>query len=117
MSPIPFSLPDLNMGFTEVKGAVYMDEEFLVLDIETSLFGEINTGDSIIKVEPTALREVRIETRIFRDRLVLVPKKRDLLDAVPGSHKGELQLRIWRKHRPKTHELVFELNHRITVGK
>ncbi len=117
MSPLPFTLPDIDMGFTEVKGVAYLDEEFLTLEVEAALFGEISKEDRIVKIEPTALRSVQFETGLLKDKIHIIPKTRELLDTVPGKHLGELCLKVWRKHRMTSREFVFEVNHRITVGK
>lgn len=116
MSPLPFTLPDIDMGFTEVKGVAYLDEEFLTLEVEAALFGEISKEDRIVKIEPTALRSIRLETGFFKDKIHVIPKTRELLDTIPGKHLGELCLKIWRKHRMNSRDFVFEVNHRITVG-
>lgn len=116
MSPLPFTLPDIDMGFTEVKGVAYLEEEFLTLEVEAALFGEISKEDRIVKIEPMALRSIRLETGFFKDKIHIIPKTRELLDTVPGKHRGELCLKVWRKHRMISRDFVFEVNHRITVG-
>ena len=112
MHPIPFQLPDLNSGFTEVKGVLYLDDEFLVFRVETALLGEFDKEHQVIKIEPRALDEIRLEPGIFRDRLCVRPKKRELLTAMPGTYETELVLKIWNRHRARAEHLVADVRRR-----
>lgn len=105
---IPFKGPDF--GLREVKGHVYLEnEEFLVFDVENALVGEFDTEKQLIKVAPQALLSVRLDERRVNDRLYIRPRSRDLLHAMPGSYKEELELKISRKHREKVEQLLYEL--------
>jgi hypothetical protein len=104
---IPFTLPD--DGFDEIEGLVYLDDGHLVLDLQSKFLG-LGKGDRrVIKVAPTALHDVALDTGLVRDKLRLLPRRLDLLEAVPGKHPREVALRIYRKHRPWTEDLVDEL--------
>lgn len=105
---IPFKASDV--GLREVKGELYLeDHEFLVLELQNALVGEFDTRQHIIKVAPRALAEVRLVERRRRDRLYIRPKQRELLDAMPGSHKDELELKTDRKYRDQIERLIYEL--------
>jgi hypothetical protein len=104
MSRIPFSLPDV--GLTEIKGLVSVDEGKLVLRIDSSLLGLLDTDEDVIQIEPDELEEIRVKRGLFRDRLVITPWETDVLDRVPGRHPSSLELRIWRKHRDALEHLV-----------
>lgn len=112
MNTIPFWLPEVEV-LTEVKGLVYLDEEFLVLEITTALLGEFNDERTTIKIEPEALDAVHHERGLFVDRLSLRPKKRTLLRAVPGTHRDALRLKIWRRHRADVATLLQRLRDRL----
>ncbi len=108
LSPIPFRVPD--EGLREIKGHVYLeDEEFLVFDVQNALVGEFDTKRQVIKIAPRALKEVDLSEGRFRDRLHVRPRNRDLLEAMPGSHKDELELKIRRKYRDQLVRLTYEL--------
>jgi len=106
MTPLRFQLPDLNAGLTEVRGVVYLDDPFLVLEVETAFMGEFEKEQQVIKIEPAALKEVRLDHGVFRDRLCLRPKSDALLNALPGEHAVEVRLKVWRTHRKRAVDLV-----------
>jgi hypothetical protein len=98
---------------TEIKGAVYLDTEFLVLDMEVASWGGLQKKDRIIKIEPKALDFVSFRRGLVKDQICLRPKSETFLNAVPGNHRGEVQLRIWRKYRLDGKLLVQELRRRM----
>jgi hypothetical protein len=101
---IAFTLPDV--GLREVKGLVYMDDDALVLKLHDALLGMLDDERKEIRIEPSALASVSIQRGLLRDRLVLRPKRPDLLDAVPGEHASAVELRVKRRHRGALEELV-----------
>ena len=111
MNSIPFWLPDID-AFTEVKGRVSLDDEFLVLEIETALFGEFDSEEQVIKIEPAALESIHLEEGLIKDHLCLRPKKHDLLQAAPGQHGHELRLKVWRNHRERVSALIAQVHTR-----
>jgi hypothetical protein len=110
---IAFTLPDLHGGFTEIEGAVYLDAEFIVLDLSLATLGGLRKKDRIIKIEPKALSSVSLLRGLAVDKICIRPKKDDLLDAVPGNHRGEVQLRVWRTRRLDSKLLVQETLRRM----
>lgn len=110
MSGIPFTLPDI--GLREIKGKIFMDEAYLILDVEDAFMGEFDKDHQVIKIEPGALKEIRLERGLFRDHLCLRPKNEELLRTIPGSFGVEVPLRIWKTHRRRTEELIDELARR-----
>jgi hypothetical protein len=111
MKRIPFTLPDI--GLREIRGEIYLTDSFLVLEIEDALLGEWDQDLKTIEIEPSALLEIRLERRLFKDRLALRPVARDLLEAVPGKHAREVVLEIWMKHRSAVVDLVDGVRGRI----
>lgn len=110
MNSIPFKLPDV--GLYEIEGYLYFEEDFLVFDVEKSLFGEFEADEQTIKVEPSAIEEMEFKKGVFKDKLCIRPKKHDLLKAMPGSFKEELKLSLSRKQRDKVYQLIDEFNRR-----
>jgi hypothetical protein len=104
MNRIEFTLPDV--GLREIRGMVYLEDGYLVLKVEDALMGEFDVDEHIIKVEPQALKYVRMRTGLLRDRLVIKPKRAKLLDLVPGKHTSTLELRVRRRDRENLEDLV-----------
>ncbi|MEM6644681.1 MAG: hypothetical protein AAF730_00360 [Bacteroidota bacterium] len=106
MNRIAFSLPDV--GLREVRGLVYIDDGFLVVQVKNMLLGMVDEEKDTIKIEPPALLSVHIRRGLIWDRLVIQPKKMDLLDMVPGQHKNSVDLRVLRKYRSDLERLLSE---------
>lgn len=107
MIRVPFNLPDV--GLREVEGMIWVEDGLIIIELKNKLFGLIDEDTNLIKIEPAALRDVQLKRRPFKDRLILAPKKRDLLDAVPGKHANDVQLRIWRSKRRDTERLLIAI--------
>ncbi|TDI71135.1 MAG: hypothetical protein E2O85_02505 [Bacteroidetes bacterium] len=113
MLSLPFEIPDVHAGFSEAKGVLRMEDEFLVFQVQTVTLGMFKEDPETIKIEIGALIDVRHERGLFRDKLYIRPKKLQLLDAMPGKHLLELRLKIRRKHRASALILVDSLRRRL----
>lgn len=111
VNSIPFQLPDANWGMTEIKGLLYLDEEFLVFDVRTGVSGGAKKKRHVIKIEPRALKAIRLDQGVMRDHLAVKPKERDLFRAMPGMYKGkdELTMKIHPRYRADAEHLVDEV--------
>lgn len=106
---VPFQLPDTNMGFTENSGLLYLEDEFLVFDINSGLQGIVKGDGQIIKIEVQALAAVRRVHGTMKDALYIRPKKPQLLDVVPGEHETEVKLKVPKAHREALDQLVAHI--------
>lgn len=109
---IPFSLAADGFGLTEAKGFLYLEADFLVFDVGTGLPGGAEKEQRIVKVEPAALAEVRLDRGLLRDTLYVRPKRPDLLEALPGRHAEALKLHVQRRHRAEAEQLVYAVQQR-----
>lgn len=114
MDRIAFKLPD--DGLREVDGFLYLDDEFLVIDLHTAFLGFADKERQTIKVDPAALEDVYLKRGLVRDRICVQPKRPDLLDAVPGKHDYELRLKTKRADRRRAERLVSTLAFRIQTA-
>ncbi len=106
--PIPFR--GGNVGLRRISGTLFLEgDECLVLDVRNALVGGVDSEQQLIKVAPRALKEVRLARGGQNDRLYVRPKNRNLLEAMPGAHKDELELKIHRKHRDSVERLIYDL--------
>jgi hypothetical protein len=107
MTRISFTLPDV--GLRELRGTAHVEDGFLVINIEDALLGLADAQRTTLKVAPEALSDVRIDRGLFRDKLIVEPKRASLLDAVPGTHRSDLRLRVSRKQRRDLERLLEDV--------
>ncbi len=106
-SSVPFKLSSTDMGFTEHEGLLYLENEFLVFDLQSGIAGGQKEDRHVIKVEPAALQDIEIKAGAVYDNLLIWPKKEKLLLAIPGNHKdGQIKLSVKRKHREALEKIV-----------
>ena len=113
MLSIPFEIPEVHAGFSEVKGVVRLEDEFLVFQIQTVTLGMFKGDPETIKIEVGAIYDIRHERGLFRDKLYIRPKKLQLLEAMPGKHGVEVQLKIRRKYRSSALILADAVRRRL----
>ena len=106
LDSVPFQLEDTNMGLTENFGLLYMEDEFLVFDLQSGLKGVTRWKRQLVKVEPKAINGIRLRHGKLKDTLLIKPKKNKLLQVIPGDHKIEVKLKIKKKHRSEAERLV-----------
>lgn len=107
MNRIKFTLPNVGLlELREVEGMVWLEDDLLVIEVSHKLIGLIDEEVETVKIEPSALQDIYLKTGFFKDRLILVPKKRELLEVVPGKHVNDVRLRIWRSQRRMIRELI-----------
>jgi hypothetical protein len=111
MTRIAFTLPDV--GLREVKGMAYVDDDgWLVLKLQDGVAGILDVQKKEVRIEPGALEDAHIRRGLFRDRLVLKPRRPALLDAIPGDHRASVDLRVGRRQRADLERLLDEIRAR-----
>jgi hypothetical protein len=95
-----------------VSGLLFLEEEFVVLEIQVVNFGLIKKQPEKVKAEYALVDSIRFEPGLFSDRIIIVPKKVEVLDAVPGSYKGEIVLKIEKRYRDDARRVVTETERR-----
>ncbi len=122
MNPVPFDLPDV--GLREISGMLYVEMPYLVFEVTDGLLGEFDKDKQVIKIELNALDEVSLKLGVVRDKIIIRPKKSDLLEVIPGNYNDELVLKVWKTNRSETEavfaaiqSLLLQKNHgRVTGG-
>ena len=114
-SSIPFQLPSANLGITEIKGQLTLEEEYLVFEVGTGISGGTKKKRQMIKIEPRAILDVWLDAGTFQDKLHIRPKTRELFRAMPGMYSGKeaLTLTIAKRHRENTEALVRDITPRL----
>ncbi len=117
MDSIPFKLPDSDWGLTEIRGLLYLEDEFLVFEVGQGIEGGSRDDYQIVKIELKALVEMDYKRGFLTDEISVRPKKRDLLEALPGRHAQVVTLSVRRKHRDAAETLVREAQRLMRVYK
>ena len=108
MSRVPFTLPDV--GLREIKGMISVEDGYLEIRVNSKILGLIDEDVEVIKIEPSAIVLVQIKNGLFRNKLIITPKKSELLDLIPGDHAASVSFRIKNKYRTELAVLVAQLN-------
>ena len=98
MRGIPFEV-ESSGGFSQSRGVVYVEDEDLVFEVQTTYIGFIQRAPEVYRVELTDLDEVRYKKGFLSDRVTLRTRPLEKLTAVPGAAQGELRLAVKRTHR------------------
>ena len=106
LGSIPFSIPSASQHFSEVTGLIYLDDEFLVFELQSGLPGLSRNSDDIIKIEPKALAHIHLNTALLKDVLYIRPKKEQLLTVIPGDRVEAVRLKINNTYRSEVKRLV-----------
>lgn len=103
---IPFTLGSTDLGLTEHAGLIYLEDEFLVFEIQSGISGGRKSDRQVIKIETKALRTIEISQGMRTDKLSVYPKKSALLDAVPGDHREKVVLNVPKRYRDQLEKLT-----------
>lgn len=117
LKSVPFQLPDTDFGLTEVKGLLYLEEEFLVFDIGTGTPGGAQQSQQVVKIEQRALASIETKRGMMHDQILVHPKKPDLLKVMPGKHEQALKLKIPKKNRLDAEHLVYEVQQQMNTDR
>ena len=110
MHSVPFQISEVHGGLTEGHGVAYVDDEYLVLEVQTSFLGMFKRDPRTYRIDLTDLESVRYRRGLWKDKLRLRTLTLDVLDPIPGVQKGELCLHFARKHRPGVDVLLDRLD-------
>lgn len=107
MANIPFEISDSHSD--EISGLLLLEEEFVVFEIRVRKWGLYKEPPELVKVEFGVIDNMRFERGFFKDSIFVVPKRSELLDAIPGDHKGELRLKVAKRYREEAQQFVAEV--------
>lgn len=107
MERIPFEIHD-SRGH-KVGGLLFLEDEFLVFDLQVRRWGLVKQPPETVKAELKVIERITFEQGFFGDRILVVPRRIELLDAIPGDHKGEVHLKIAKRYRSDAQDFVSEV--------
>ena len=107
MASIPFEI-QMKAG-SSLSGLLFIEDEFLVFDLPARKKGIFRRKPAEkIKVELALVDHLHVVPGIFWDHLYVVPRRSDLLRAIPGDHKGEIKMKIAKRHREQAEKMVSD---------
>ncbi len=95
---IPFQIPDIN-DTDEAEGFVYIEDDFLVFDVQVLAWGLSRSDTETVKVERGVIDGLRIERGWISDRLHVDTRNTSLLKALPGTHVSAVTVRTKKRYR------------------
>jgi hypothetical protein len=107
MASIPFSIDD-SRGHT-IGGLLFLEAEFVVFEIQVQKWGLYKEPVETVKAELGVIDSIRFEQGFFKDRLYLVPKRAELLAALPGDHTSEIKLKVNKRYRAEAQQFVLDV--------
>ena len=115
---IPFEV-DVYEGFAECHGLLYLKENYLVMEFQTkdSIFGVIKSKVKKLFISAEDIIKVDFEKKLFRTKLTIHTKSLNIAQKFPGTKKGEISLKLKKKHREDCTEMISRLNLMISESK
>lgn len=110
MRSIPFSISNAHRGASEMRGAVGVEDEDVLIEIQVKLWSLFKRPPQSFRFHVTDLEEVRHKRGMFSDVVTLRTRPMDLAARVPGSANGELSLKIGRSRRADVDLLLDRLD-------
>lgn len=114
MLSVPFATGDVHGGFSEGRGAIRVDDDEVVIEVQVKVFGMFDRSAQTFRFELTDLEEVHHRRTLFGDRLTIRTRPMGLIGDVPGSTEGALLLKFKRRHRRDVDALLDRLDLWIT---
>jgi hypothetical protein len=84
MRSVPFTISDVHGGLSEAHGAAYIEDEDLVLEVQTTVLSLIKQTPRVFHIELVDLESVEYKRGLLGDKLLLRTRPLDRLSGVPG---------------------------------
>lgn len=110
MTSIPFATGDIHGGFSEGQGALRLDGDEIVIEVQVKVFGMFEQSAQTFRFELTDLESVEHKRGPFSDAITLRTTPMGLVSKVPGASDGQLRLKIKRRYRPDVDALLDRLD-------
>ncbi len=109
MRGVPFTIDKVHNGFSQATGAVYVEGEDLVVEMQVKTLGFFHRAPRVYRFDLTDLEAVRHKRGLIKDELTLRTRPLELAARVPGAADGALCLRIARRDRAALDALLDRL--------
>ena len=105
---VPFSFPDVYQGFATGGGIATANAMGLTLEfqVKDGFFGVIKSGVHKVDITLGDLQSVVLKQNWLRNRLFIKVRSMAILADVPGSDRGQVELRVARSDMRAAQSLV-----------
>ena len=112
---LPFKTDGAYHGFAEVSGMLHVDRDDLELEFEVkdSFFGALKSGPKKLSISYADLSKLTYVRTLFKSRLEIKVKSLRILSQFPAAKDGLITLKINRKLKEETEDIVTYVNLRI----
>jgi hypothetical protein len=112
---LPFKTDGAYHGFAEVSGMMHIDRDDLELEFEVkdSFFGALKSGPKKLEIDYADLSKLTYVRTLFKSRLEIKVKSLRILSRFPAAKDGLISLKISRKLKEETEDIVTYVNLRI----
>ena len=110
MLSVPFSISDAHHGFSEMRGAVYLDGDEVVIEIQVKLLSLFDRPAQTFRFHMTDIEEIRHRRGVFSDAITIRTRPMERVTEIPGATNGELCLKVKRARRADVDRLLDRLD-------
>ena len=109
MLSVPFSISDNHSGLSALCGAVRLEGDDVVIEMEVKLLNLFKRPSRSFRFDVVDLEEVRHTRRVWGDTVTLRTRPMERVTEIPGAHEGALALKVKRRDRPALDALLDRL--------
>lgn len=108
---VPFTIPDVNLGFAEVKGLLKITGEAIILEFESkdAFLGVIKSEVKEERISFDDIERVEWKKGFFSSKIIIFGKSMRALSEIPGSDHGKLTLKFRRRDRDRAADTAGKL--------
>lgn len=103
---VPVRLPELDTAFSEVRGILKLEPDYVVIDLASGVPGFTSGDVHVLKLETDAIASIDLKRGTVFDRIVIRVADPRQLEKLPWPAVGKLVLRTARKHRAESQSIV-----------
>lgn len=115
MKSVPFSTGDVHGGFSEGRGAICVEGDDVVIEVEVAFLSLFKRQPQTYRFDMTDLEEVRYKKGMLKDKLTIRTRPMDRVSRIPGANEGALDLHVKRRHRRDLDRLLDHLEMWVTT--
>lgn len=114
MTSVPFSVPDAHSGFSEMRGAICVEGDDVVIEIQVKFLSLFDRPSQTFRFDMTDLEEIEHKRGFWGDTVAIRTRPMDRVTQIPGAGDGKLVLKVKRSRRADLDRLLGHLEMWVT---